>query len=85
MVIGKVYNKIKHHINTFTAWDLLASMFKSWETGFLIYVFRRLDPLTLKDYKNTTDYITKFCTLVNELCNFSSEFKIDNNFFIYKF
>lgn len=31
------------------------------------------------------DYITKFCALINKLCSFSSEFKIENNFFIYKF
>ena len=31
------------------------------------------------------DYITNFCALVNELCSFSLKFKMDNNFFIYKF
>lgn len=39
----------------------------------------------LKDCNSSADYITKFCTLVNKFYSFSSKFKIDNNFFIYKF
>lgn len=85
VVTSKVYNEIEHYTNVFAAWDLLASMFKPQGAGFLNDAFRRLDCLTLKDCDNTTDYITKFRSLVNKLRSFSSEFKMDDNFFIYKF
>ncbi len=85
VVTGDVYDEIKHHTNSSAAWDLLESIFKSREAEFLNDVFRRLDSLTLKDCNSSTDYITKFRALVNELCSFSSEFKMDDNFFIYKF
>ena len=48
-------------------------------------VFRCLDSLTLRDCDSSTDYIIKFRALVNELCSFSSGFKMDDNFFIYNF
>lgn len=60
-------------------------MFKPRGADFLNDAFRNLDYLTLKDYNNSADYITKFHALVNKLCSFSSEFKVDNNLFIYKF
>lgn len=60
-------------------------MFKPRGAGFLNDVFKRLDSLTLKDCNNSTDYITKFQALVNKLHSFSFEFKMDDNFFIYKF
>lgn len=60
-------------------------MSKSRGAGFLNNTFRRLNYLRLKDCNSSAEYIIKFCALVNELCNFLSEFKIDNNFFIYKF
>ena len=85
VVTGEVYDEIEHHTNASAAWDLLASMFKPRGAGFHNDAFRRLDCLTLKDCENTTDYITKFRALVNELRSFSSEFKMDHNFFIYKF
>ncbi len=85
VVTGDVYDKIEYYTNSSVAWDLLASMFKPREVGFLNDVFRRLDGLTLKDCNSSTDYITKFRALVNELRSFSSKFKMDNNFFIYKF
>ena len=85
VVTGKVYNEIEHHTNASAAWDLLASMFNFWGAGFLNNASRRLDCLTLKDWKNTTDYITKFRALINNLRSFSSKFKMDDNFFIYKF
>ncbi len=80
-----VYDEIEHHTNSSLAWDLLASMFKPRGAEFLNDVFRRLYGLTLKDCNSSTDYITKFRVLVNELRSFSSEFKMRNNFFIYKF
>ena len=85
VVAGDVYDEIKHHTNSSATWDLLASMFKPRGAGFLNDVFRRLDSLILKDCNNSTDYIAKFRALVNELHSFSSEFKMDDNFFIYKF
>ncbi len=85
VVTGDVYDEIEHYTNSSAAWDLLASMFKPRRAGFLNDVFRRLEGLTLKDCNSSIDYITKFRALVNELCSFSSEFKMDDNFFIYKF
>ncbi len=85
VVAGDVYDEIEHHTNSSLAWDLLAAMFKPRGAGFLNDVFRRLDSLTLKDCNNSTDYITKFRALVNEFWSLSSEFKMDDNFFIYKF
>lgn len=85
VVTGDVYDEIEHHTNSSAAWDLLATMFTPRGAGFLNDAFKRLDNLTLKDCNNTTDYITKFRALVNELRSFCSEFKMDDNFFIYKF
>ncbi len=85
VVTGKVYYEIKHHTNGSAVWDLLASMFMPRGASFLNDAFRRLDCLTLKDCNSSTDYITKFRALVNELHSFSSEFKVDDKFFIYKF
>lgn len=64
---------------------MLASIFKLWGASFLKNAFRRLDYLTLKDCNSLVDYITKFYALINKLCSFLSKFKIDDNFFIYKF
>ena len=60
-------------------------MFKPRGAGFLNDAFRRLNCLTLKDCNSSADYITKFRALVNELRSFLLEFKVDDNFFIYKF
>ncbi|MCJ1344738.1 hypothetical protein MMC31_002941 [Peltigera leucophlebia] len=85
VVTGEVYDEIEHHTNASAAWDLLAPMSKPRGAGFLNDAFRRLDCLTFKDCNSSTDYITKFRALVNELRSFSSKFKVDNNLFIYKF
>lgn len=85
VVAGNIYDEIKYYINSSAAWDLLAAMFKSRGAGFLNNVFRRLKSLILKDCNNSTDYIIKFRAFINKLHSFSSEFKMDDNFFIYKF
>ena len=85
VVAGNFYDEIELNTNFFAAWDLLASMFKPRGAGFLNDVFGHLDGLTLKDCSRFTEYITKFRALVNELYSFSTEFKIDINFFINKF
>ncbi len=85
VVTDEVYDEIKHHTNGSAVWDLLASMFKPRGASFLNDGFRRLDCLTLKNCNSSANYITKFRTLVNELHIFSSEFKVDDKFFIYKF
>ena len=84
MVTSKVYNEIEYNNNAYIVWNLLASMFKLQGAVSLNEAFKHLNYFTLKDCKNTTDYITKLRILVNKLCGFSSKFMIDDNFFSYK-
>ena len=85
MVTGKLDKKIEYYPNIFATWDWMASIFKPQLVGYFNDALIFLDYFTLKDCKNSMDQITKFRVLVNKLCSFLSEFKIDDNFFIYKF
>lgn len=85
IVASNNYNKIKHYINLSVAWDLLAAILKFWGIRFFNNIFRYLNKLILKDCNNTINNIIKFQTFVNKFYSFSSEFKMHDNFFIYKF
>lgn len=60
-------------------------IFKPRGAGFLNDALQRLDCLKLTDCESPAEYISQFRGIVNELRSFSSKFKLDDNFLIYRF
>ena len=85
VVNGDAFDEIEHHTNASDAWSLLESIFKPRGAGFLNDALQRLDCLKLTDCKSPAEYISQFRGIVNELRSFSSKFKLDKNFLIYRF
>ncbi len=88
LVNRDVFDEIKHHTNASDAWNFLESIFKPREprgAGFFIDALQRLDCLKLTDCESPVKYISQFRGIVNELSSFSSKFKLDDNFLIYRF
>ncbi len=79
------FDEIEHHTNASDAWNLLESIVKPRGAGFLNEALQRLDCLKLTDCKSPAKYISQFRGIVNELRSFSSKFKLDDNFLIYRF
>ncbi len=85
IVIGNVYNKIKHNTNSIVKEDLLVTIFKPLRASPLNNILKRLHDLTFNIYDNLSDNITKIWVLVNELCKSLSEFRVNKICYIYKF
>lgn len=79
------FDEIKHHTNASDAWSLLKSIFKPRAAGFPNDALQRFDCLKLTDCESPAKYISQYRGIVNELRSFSSKFKLDENFLIYRF
>ena len=84
-VDGNAYNDIEEIVNASDAWKLLETNFKPRGSGFLNDAFQKLLSLTLSDCKNAADYVSQFRSVVNDLKNFSSNLKLNENFLIFVF
>ena len=85
VVNGNAYSDIEDLTNASEAWTLLETNFKPRGSGFLNDAFQRLLGLTLADCKSPADYVSQFRNVVNELRNFSTKIKLDENFLIFFF
>ena len=85
VVDENTYSNIKDLVNTSKAWILLKKNFKPQGSGFFNDTFQKLDNLTLTSCKNAANYVFQFRNIVNELRNFSTKLKLDENWLIYQF
>ena len=85
LVNGNAFDEIDHHTNDSDEWNLLESIFNPRGAGFLNDALQRLDCLKLTDCESPAEYIFQFRGIVNKLRSFSSKFKLDDNFLIYRF
>ena len=85
VVDGNAYSDIEDMTNASEAWKLLETNFKPRGSGFLNDSFQKLLNLTLANCKSSADYVSQFCNIVTELKNFSTKFKLDENFLIFLF
>lgn len=85
VVDENTYSNIKDLVNASKAWILLKKNFKPQGSGFFNDTFQKLDNLTLTSYKNAADYVSQFWNIVNELRNFLTKLKLDENWLIYQF
>ena len=84
-VEGNAYSDIENISNAKTAWTTLETNFQPRGSGYLNDTFRKLDNLTLSSCKGSSDYVSKFRMIVNEIQSFSTKMKLDENWLIYQF
>lgn len=82
VVDGNAYSDIEDLTNASEAWQLLEKTFKPRGSGSLNDTFQKLHTLTLADCKSPADYVHQFRSVVNELRNFSTKLKLDENWLI---
>ncbi len=85
VVEGNAFTDIEDHSNASEAWYLLEQNFKPRGSGFLNGVIEKLFFLTLSEWKDTADHVTKFCANVTELKSFSTKFQMHENLLIFLF
>ena len=85
MINRDAFDENEHHTNASDKWNLLESIFKSRGVGFLNDALQRRDCLMLTDCKSSAKSIFQFQGIINDLRNFFSKFKLDDNFLIYYF
>jgi hypothetical protein len=80
-----VYNDIENMKNFVVIWNKLEKNFQSRDSNFFNDAFRKLNDFTLIDCISSSDYVSRFRLVVNELQRFFIKMKLNENWLIYRF
>ncbi len=85
LIYSNASDQIEHHTNAKKSMEYFESIFKPGCACFLNNALRKLNNLTLYDCQSFADYVTQFCSLINKFRSFCAKFKLDDNFYVYRF